>query len=30
MAIFNYKAINQEGAVKTGIVEAETVEIAGK
>ena len=28
MAIFNYKAIDQEGAVKTGIVEAETVEIA--
>ena len=28
MAIFNYKAIDQEGAVKTGIVEAETIEIA--
>jgi type II secretory pathway component PulF len=28
MAIFNYKAIDQEGAVKTGIIEAETVEIA--
>ena len=28
MAIFNYKAIDQEGAVKNGIVEAETIEIA--
>jgi type II secretory pathway component PulF len=28
MTIFNYKAIDQEGAVKTGIIEAETVETA--
>ena len=28
MAIFNYKAIDQEGAVRNGIVEAETIETA--
>ena len=28
MAIFNYKAIDREGAVKTGIIDAETAEIA--